>query len=123
MADPETYGLRIEKKIDSMQSEIRTLSDHVTRLTFINEAHKTAGEENRKDIDQVCVRVGNLEKKSAAQEGGLTIIRIIISIFAGVVISACVWVGSSIVQSSRDDSVIKEKLTRLEADVAIIRGQ
>ena len=51
MTDNESYGVRVEKKIDSMQSDIRMLSDHVTRLTFINEAHQNMSAENRKDID------------------------------------------------------------------------
>ena len=47
MAETETYGLRFEKKIDTIQSEMRTLSDQVTRLIFINEAHQSVSEANR----------------------------------------------------------------------------
>ena len=48
MTENESYGLRFEKKIDSIQSDIRMLSDHVTRLTFINEAHKETSEQNKR---------------------------------------------------------------------------
>ena len=36
----ESYGLRLEKKIGTLQSEIRTLTDHITRHTFVNEANQ-----------------------------------------------------------------------------------
>lgn len=84
MTDNESYGVRVEKKIDSMQSDIRMLSDHVTRLTFINEAHQNMSAENRKDIDSIITRVGVLENKSAQLDGGLNVIRIALTLLAGV---------------------------------------
>ncbi|MBP7900035.1 MAG: hypothetical protein KAZ51_02125 [Acinetobacter sp.] len=114
MSGNEGYGLRLEKKIDNMQSDIRMLSDHVTRLTFINEAQKTAGEENRKDIDALDVKVSGLEKKSAAQDGGIGVLRFLLGLCGGSLIGLCAWVGSSIIQINQDQSLIKEKVTRLE---------
>lgn len=114
MAEQESYGTRLEKKIDHMQSDIRTLSDHVTRLTFINEAHKSASEENRKDIDSINVKVSALEHKSSMQDGGISVIKIILGLFAGSIISACIWVGSSIIQMNQELSLFKEKVARLE---------
>ena len=114
MSENEGYGLRLEKKIDNMQSDIRMLSDHVTRLTFINEAQKNAGEENRKDIDALDVKVSDLEKKSAAQDGGIGVLRFLLGLCGGSLIGLCAWVGSSIIQINQDQSLIKEKVTRLE---------
>ncbi|WP_111860631.1 hypothetical protein [Acinetobacter sp. CFCC 10889] len=114
MSENESYGLRVEKKIDAMQSDIRMLSDHVTRLTFINEAHKSASEENRKDIDALDLKVSALEHKSSMQDGGISVIKIILALFAGTVISACVGVGASIIQMSQELSIVKEKVARLE---------
>ena len=114
MSENESYGIRFEKKIDSIQSDIRMLSDHVTRLTFINEAHKETSEQNKKDIDTLDIKVANLENRTASQDGGLSVLRVLLGIFAGVVFSLCAWVGSSIIQMSQDQSLIKEKVSRLE---------
>ncbi|MCJ9255842.1 hypothetical protein [Acinetobacter baumannii] len=114
MTENESYGLRFEKKIDSIQSDIRMLSDHVTRLTFINEAHKETSEQNKKDIDTLDIKVSNLENRTASQDGGISVLRVLLGIFAGIVFSLCAWVGSSIIQLSQDQSLIKEKVSRLE---------
>lgn len=114
MTENESYGLRFEKKIDSIQSDIRMLSDHVTRLTFINEAHKETSEQNKKDIDTLDIKVANLENRTASQDGGISVLRVLLGIFAGIVFSLCAWVGSSIIQLSQDQSLIKEKVSRLE---------
>lgn len=114
MSENESYGIRFEKKIDSIQSDIRMLSDHVTRLTFINEAHKETSEQNKKDIDTLDMKVANLENRTASQDGGLSVLRVLLGIFAGVVFSLCAWVGSSIIQMSQDQSLMKEKISRLE---------
>lgn len=114
MSENETYGVRFEKKIDSIQSDIHRLSDHVTRLTFINEAHKETSEQNKKDIDTLDIKVSNLENRTASQDGGLSVLRVLLGIFAGVVFSLCAWVGSSIIQMSQDQSLMKEKISRLE---------
>ncbi len=118
----ETYGIRLEKKIDNMQSDIRMLSDHVTRLTFINEAHKETSEQNRKEIDALDIKVLALDKKSASQDGGISMLRYLLGACGGIIVAACFWVGSSIIQLSKDTSLLNEKLTRLETDVQNYRG-
>lgn len=114
MSENETYGVRLEKKIDNLQTDMHTLSNHVSRLTFINEAQKTAADENQKNIDLITARVAALENRSAIQDGGISVLKIILGIFAGTVISACLWVGSSIIQLNQTQSIMKEKITRLE---------
>lgn len=114
MSENETYGVRLEKKIDNLQTDMHTLSNHVSRLTFINEAQKTAADENKKDIDVLAAKVTILENRSALQDGGISVLKIILGIFAGTVISACLWVGSSIIQLNQSQSLTQEKITRLE---------
>lgn len=114
MLDSETYGVRLEKKIDNLQTDVHTLSNHVSRLTFINEVQKTAADVNKQDIDVLAAKVTILENRSAVQDGGMSVLKIIISIFAGTVISACLWVGSSIIQIHQSQTLMKEKITRLE---------
>lgn len=52
--------------------------------------------------------------RTAAQDGGISVLRVLLGIFAGIVFSLCAWVGSSIIQLSQDQSLIKEKVSRLE---------
>lgn len=54
------------------------------------------------------------ENRTASQDGGLSVLRVLLGIFAGIVFSLCAWVGSSIIQLSQDQSLIKEKVSRLE---------
>src|SRR5699024_111354 len=75
MSENESYGLRVEKKIDNMQNDIHMLSNHVARLTFINEAYKETSDQNRKEIDALDIKVLALDKKSASQDGGISMLR------------------------------------------------
>ena len=63
MTENESYGLRFEKKSTLFRVIFACLSDHVTRLTFINEAHKDQRTE-QKDIDTLDIKVANLENQS-----------------------------------------------------------
>jgi outer membrane murein-binding lipoprotein Lpp len=122
MSENETYGVRLEKKIDNLQTDMHTLSNHVSRLTFINEAQKTAADENKEDIGLLAVKVTVLENRSALQDGGISMLRYLLGACGGIIVAACFWVGSSIIQLSKDTSLLNEKLTRLETDVQNYRG-
>lgn len=110
----ESYGLRLEKKIDTLQSEIRTLTDHITRHTFVNEANQHKISENRQMIESLDGRVGNIESRQSIQDGGISVIKYILGSIGGVVLAACVWVGSSIIQINQEYTLMKEKLSRIE---------
>lgn len=120
MSETESYGSRLEKKIDKMQSDIHMLSDHVTRLTFINESHNKTAEGNRKDIDGLLSRTTNLEAKSATLEGAVSSTRVWVGFFVGIFFMAVGWVFSSIIQSSQQVNINSEKLTRVEKDIESI---
>ncbi|MEG2749530.1 MAG: hypothetical protein RR939_08960 [Acinetobacter sp.] len=106
---------RLEKKIDQMQSDIRMLSDHVTRLTFINEAHQHTSTENRKDLDAIGEKVRHLEHYTSRLDGGMNVMRLLVSIFACVVFALCGWFGSAVIQNTQDISLLKEKVQRTES--------
>lgn len=114
MSDNESYGLRLEKKIDNMQSDIHTLSNHVARLTFINEAQQTTSEQNRKEIEQLDTKVSNLEKKAASQDGGIGVLRFLLGLCGGSLIGLCVWLGATMIQINQTQTLINEKVARLE---------
>lgn len=112
----ESYGLRLEKKIDTLQSEIRTLTDHITRHTFVNEANQHKIAESRQMIDMLDSRVCNIESRQASQDGGISVIKYILGSIGGVLFAACIWVGSSIIQINQEYALIKERMSRFEAN-------
>lgn len=110
----ESYGLRLEKKIDTLQSEIRTLTDHITRHTFVNEANQNKIAELTKLNESIDNRVNHIEARQSSQDGGISVIKYILGSLGGVVLAACIWVGSSIIQINQDQTLIKDKVSRLE---------
>jgi chaperonin cofactor prefoldin len=111
----ESYGLRLEKKIDSLQSEIRTLTDHITRHTFVNEVNQSKISELTKSNESIDSRVNHIEARQSSQDGGISVIKYILGSISGIVLAACIWVGSSIIQINQDLTLIKDKIVRLEA--------
>ncbi len=103
-----------EGKIDSIHKDIRLILDHVARQTFINEHHKNSIDEIRKELDAVELKVSSLENKSARQEGGLGVLKFWIGLCGGSILAACLGVGASIIQIHQNQSLMKEKVTRLE---------
>lgn len=110
----ESYGVRLEKKIDTLQSEIRTLTNHITRHTFVNEANQNKIAEIKKQSDSIDNRVSSIENRQTSQDGGISVIKYILGSIGGVVLAACIWVGSSIIQISQDQTLMKDKISRLE---------
>ncbi len=98
-------------------TQIRTLTDHITRHTFVNEANQHKIAENRQMIDALDGRVGSIESRQSRQDGGISSIKYILGSIGGVVFAACIWVGASIIQINQDYALMKEKLSR--AEVAI----
>lgn len=114
MAETETYGQRFEKKIDIIQSEMRTLSDQVTRLIFINEAHQSVSEANRKDIDAISEKVRHLESQAAQLNGALNAFRYISLILSGALLGICGMIWGSLDSNTKDTITLKEKVTNIE---------
>ncbi len=112
MSDTGDYNSRVEKKIDSMQVDIRMLSDHVTRLTFINESHQNVSNENRKDLDTLAEKIRTLEHHAARLDGGVNTLRLITTIFASLVFALCGWFGSKVIQNTQDISLLRDNVSR-----------
>ena len=114
MTAEEPYGVRVEKKIDSMQKDIRMLSDHVTRLTFINEAHQSTSAENKKDIDAMSEKVRHLESQAAQLNGGLNVFRYISFGICSVLFAICGWMWGALNSNTKDVIKLTEKVTNIE---------
>ena len=106
-----------EGKIDSIHKDIRLILEHVARQTFINEHHENAIAKIQKELDALELKVSSLENKSATQDGGLGVLRVLLGLCGGTVIAACIWVGASIIQINQTQSLMKEKVTRLEETI------
>ncbi len=106
-----------EGKIDSIHKDIRLILEHVARQTFINEHHENAIAKIQKELDALELKVSNLENKSAAQDGGLGFLKGLLGLCGGTIIAACIWVGASIIQINQTQSLMKEKVTRLEETI------
>lgn len=101
---------RLEKKIDQMQSDIRMLSDHVTRLTFINEAHQNSGAENRKDLDAVGEKVRHLEHYTSRLNGGVNVLRYIVGLVSGTILGMGLWFGGQVIDNGKEIVGIKKEI-------------
>ena len=103
-----------ESKIESIHKDIRLILEHVARQTFINEHHKNSIDEISKEVDALEIKVSTLQNKSASQDGGLGVLRILLGLCGGSLLAACIWVGSSIIQINQTQSLLNEKVARLE---------
>lgn len=103
-----------EGKIDSIHKDIRLILEHIARQTFINEHHENAITKIQKELDSLELKVSGLENKSATQDGGLGFLKGLLGLCGGTIIAACIWVGASIIQINQTQSLMKEKVTRLE---------
>jgi len=122
MAENESYNSSVERTLESIHKDIRIIVEHVARQNFINESYKDAIQKHSKDIEELGQKVSALENKMSRLDGGLNIIRTAIVLLSGVIIGISGWVGSSIIKSTSDISLIKEKQTRLDADVTLMRN-
>lgn len=69
MPDSETYGVRVEKKLDQLRQEMGEVNNNVIRLTERNEYYQSQVVANRRDIDL-------LQADMNQAKGGLTIAKL-----------------------------------------------
>ena len=65
-------------------------------------------------IESLDGRVSNIEARQSIQDGGISVIKYILGSIGGVVLAACVWVGSSIIQINQEHTLMKDKISRAE---------
>lgn len=122
-----TQSARLEKKIDMLQ-------DAVTKLTIINENHKTASEQNAKEIgvinqkldvklDEIDKRIDELKNKSSSMDGGLSTFKTIMTFAIGIIVSLCGWTGTSIIRLSQENTLLNERVTQAQVDIQTIENK
>lgn len=111
MSEPETYGTRIERKLDSVQQEVKTLSETVLRLTVVNEQHKSLSGENAKKIDR-------LEDDSQQAKGAINLLKVFGSVAIGSMITFCTWIVSTNQGTQQRISDTNQKVAVIESKMA-----
>jgi len=120
MAEPETYGTRIERKLDSVQQEVKALSETVLRSTLMYEQHKSLSEDNAKKIER-------LDAASQKSEGAITFLKFFGGFAITGILTFCTWIVSShsttqqrLAESNQKIAILESKLIRLDTDIAAI---
>ncbi|MEI1709685.1 hypothetical protein V8P92_01925 [Acinetobacter baumannii] len=109
MTEAETYGTRIERKLDSVQQEVKTLSETVLKLTVINEQHKSLSEENAKKIEK-------LESNAQKSEGAIALLKV----FGGVAITGIITFSTWIVSTNQ---AMQQRISDTNQKVAVIESK
>ena len=123
MPDSETYGMRVEKKLDQLRQEMGELNNNVIRLSERNEYYQSQAIANRRDIDL-------LQADMNQAKGGLTFAKAL----GGSAIALLFAFGSWIFQSNnalakenaglnQKLAIIESKQIRMETDFAALRNQ
>lgn len=112
MIDPTTP--RLEQKMDDMQERMHGIANDVAKIMFTMEVDRAAKADYQKDLDSMGTKVRTLEYTSAKLDGGLNVLRISLTLLAGILIGICSWVGASIIQNAQDTTILKEKVQRIE---------
>lgn len=116
MSEAETYGTRIERKLDSVQQEVKLLSETVLRLTVINEQHKSLSDENAKKIER-------MEGEIQQAKGAINLLKIVSGVAVASLITFCTWIVSANQVTQQRISDINQKVAVIESKLAFRGGQ
>lgn len=122
MPDSETYGMRLEKKLDQVRQEMSVLNSNVIRLSERNEFYQSQSVANRRDIDL-------LQADMNRAKGGLTFAKAL----GGSAIGLFIAFGGYVFQGNRaiekDNALLNQKLAiaeskqiRMDTDLASLRS-
>lgn len=117
-----TFATRLDSKLDGLQSDLKSLSDQVLRLTIINEAQNTAALDNKKKIELVEIEVNSLKNITNQATGSLSALKWIITFLGATIFSMVAWAGTSIMENKQNGSIAQAKMIRLESDINELRS-
>lgn len=104
----------LNKKMDEMQIEMRSLSDNFIRMTAINESYQSIIAKSHKDIDAMAEKIRSLEGQSSKFDGGLNAFRYISFFVCSILFAACGWIWGALDNNTKDTITLKEKVANIE---------
>lgn len=116
MSETETYGTRIERKLDSVQQEVKLLSETVLRLTVINEQHKSLSDENAKKIER-------MEADMQQAKGAINLLKVVSGVAVASMITFCTWLVSTNQVTQQRISDTNQKVAVIESKIAFRGAQ
>lgn len=116
MSETETYGTRIERKLDSVQQEVKLLSETVLRLTVINEQHKSLSDENAKKIER-------MESDMQQAKGAINLLKVVSGVAVASMITFCTWLVSTNQVTQQRISDTNQKVAVIESKIAFRGAQ
>ena len=123
MPESETYGVRVEKKLDQLRLEMGELNNNVIRLTERNEYYQSQAVANRRDIDL-------LQADMNQAKGGLTFAKALGGTAIGLLIAFGSWIVKGNTALAKENAGLNQKLAiieskqiRMDTDLAAMRNQ
>jgi peptidoglycan hydrolase CwlO-like protein len=120
MSENETYGMRLEKKIDSMQHQMSEMNSALIRLSERNEAHQSLSSSNKDSIT-------TLQADMNQAKGGLNFAKLIAGTALASVIGFGTWTVQSVSSTQQRISdanqriaIVESKLIRLDTDISVL---
>ena len=120
MSENETYGMRLEKKIDSMQHQMSEMNNALIRLSERNEAHQNLSSSNKDSIT-------TLQTDMNQAKGGLNFAKLIANTALASVIGFGIWTVQSlsatqqrISDANQRIAIVESKLIRLDTDISVL---
>ncbi|MEB3753830.1 hypothetical protein [Acinetobacter sp. MD2(2019)] len=120
MAEIEPYSTRIEKKLDSIQNDMKVLSDKVLELTIVNRAQEDQSKSNAKRLD-------DLENSTLQAKGAINLGKLILGIGGGSIIAFLTWIVSqnsmqtqNLANTNQKVAILESKLIRLDTDISVV---
>lgn len=123
MPDSETYGMRVEKKLDHLRQEMGELNNNVIRLSERNEYYQSQAVANRRDIDL-------LQADMNQAKGGLTFAKALGGSAIALLFAFGTWIFQSNNALAKENAGLNQKLAiieskqiRMDTDFAALRNQ
>ena len=117
MTLPQKCDTQIERDIRNMQKELKGISESLIELITNMKNHVNVSERNAQDIKELNVRVDDLDRKEARQDGGVKTFKAIVGFFSAAIIASCGWLFSSIQNLEKENVSLRTELQHVQVDV------
>lgn len=117
MTLPQTHEVKLERRMDVMQKELKGISESLVKLITNMENHITTSQLNTQDIKELNVRVDDLDRKDASRDGGNKMFKGLVGFFSVAIFGACSWLFGSIQALEKENVSLRTELQHVQVDV------